>query len=112
MKMLGQLGQLSIKRKKSNEVMVRDRIRKNSKDKEITLTALTTLTLQSPDEAPPGRRGRSKPTGTGAGGNFSPERKIKSGGEQFIRRRKGVQAYEPFDKAIQPESGTTTGNNP
>lgn len=53
MKMLGQLGQLSIKRKKSNEVMVRDRIRKNSKDKEITLTALTTLTLQSPGEAPP-----------------------------------------------------------
>lgn len=75
MKMLGQLGQLSIKRKKSNEVMVRDRIRKNSKDKEITLTALTTLTLQSPDEAPRGSVAGASPRAPVPGVTFPPNEK-------------------------------------
>ncbi len=75
MKMLGQLGQLSIKRKKSNEVMVRDRIRKNSKDKEITLTALTTLTLQSPDEAPRGGVAGASPRAPVPGVTFPPNEK-------------------------------------
>lgn len=75
MKMLGQLGQLSIKRKKSNEVMVRDRIRKNSKDKEITLTALTTLTLQSPGEAPRGGVAGASPRTPVPGVTFPPHEK-------------------------------------
>lgn len=75
MKMLGQLGQLSIKRKKSNEVMVRDRIRENSKDKEITLTALTTLTLQSPEEAPRGGVAGASPQAPVSGVTFPPNEK-------------------------------------
>ena len=75
MKMLGQLGQLSIKRKKSNEVMVRDRIRKKSKDKEITLTALTTLTLQSPGEDPRGGVAGASPRAPVPGVTFPPNEK-------------------------------------
>lgn len=109
MKMLGQLGQLSIKRKKSNEVMVRDRIRKNSKDKEITLTALTTLTLQSPGEAPRGGVAGASPRAPVPGVTFPPNEKQNQAVNNSFAAGKEYKHMNPLTKLFSRKAEPTQG---